>query len=56
MSSVQRTRNVETREAGLRPVEDIAAEAGFVPDEVEPYGRYMAKMNSERAGAAGRSP
>src|SRR5690606_13807184 len=45
MSSVQRTRNVETREAGLRPVEDIAAEAGFLPDEVELYGRHMAKLN-----------
>ncbi len=29
----------------LRPIDEIAVEAGFSLDEVEPYGRYMAKIN-----------
>jgi formate--tetrahydrofolate ligase len=31
--------------AVLRPIEEIAAEAGLLPDEVEPYGRTKAKVD-----------
>jgi formate--tetrahydrofolate ligase len=33
------------QEAELRPVVDIAADAGILPDELEPYGRYRAKID-----------
>ena len=33
------------QEAALRPIVDIAAEAGLEPDEVEQYGRYQAKVD-----------
>jgi formate--tetrahydrofolate ligase len=33
------------QEAILQPIDDIAAEAGLLPDEVEPYGRYKAKIS-----------
>ncbi|MFO7264840.1 MAG: formate--tetrahydrofolate ligase [Limnochordales bacterium] len=29
----------------MRPIEEIAAAAGFFPEEVEPYGRWMAKVS-----------
>ncbi|HEY7852784.1 MAG TPA: formate--tetrahydrofolate ligase, partial [Caulobacteraceae bacterium] len=32
------------QEAVLQPIEAIATEAGLEPDEVEPYGRYKAKV------------
>ncbi len=32
------------QEAVLRPVVDVAAEAGLEPDEIEQYGRYRAKV------------
>lgn len=28
----------------MKPIEQITADAGFLPEEVEPYGRYMAKI------------
>src|SRR5215210_1293315 len=31
--------------AVLRPIEEIAAAAGLIPDEVEPYGRTKAKID-----------
>jgi formyltetrahydrofolate synthetase len=31
--------------AELRPIVDLAADAGLEPDEVEPYGRYKAKVD-----------
>jgi formate--tetrahydrofolate ligase len=31
--------------AVLRPIEDVAAEAGLRPDEIEPYGRAAAKVD-----------
>ena len=31
--------------AVLRPIEEVAAAAGLVPDEVEPYGRTKAKID-----------
>ena len=31
--------------AELRPILDVAADAGLEPDEVEPYGRYKAKVD-----------
>ena len=33
------------QEAELRPIEAIAEEAGLLPDEVDPYGRYKAKIS-----------
>jgi formate--tetrahydrofolate ligase len=33
------------QDAELRPVAEIAAEAGLEPDEIELYGRYKAKIN-----------
>ncbi len=32
------------QEAVLQPIEAIASEAGLEPDEIEPYGRYKAKV------------
>src|SRR5947209_14278579 len=33
------------QEAELRPITEIAAAAGLLPDEIEPYGRYKAKVD-----------
>src|SRR5438132_11217227 len=33
------------QEAQLRPIGEIAAAAGLLPDEIEPYGRYKAKVD-----------
>src|SRR3954468_15016511 len=33
------------QEAELRPIEEIAEQAGLLPDEVDPYGRYKAKIS-----------
>jgi len=33
------------QDALLRPVADVAADAGLLPEEVEPYGRYKAKVD-----------
>jgi formate--tetrahydrofolate ligase len=33
------------QEADLRPIGDVAAAAGIEPDEIEPYGRYRAKIS-----------
>src|SRR3954464_7006839 len=33
------------REATLRPITEIAAAAGLEPDEIDPYGRYKAKVS-----------
>src|SRR5665213_1099932 len=33
------------QEHQLRPIQEIAAAAGLEPDEVEPYGRYKAKID-----------
>jgi formate--tetrahydrofolate ligase len=33
------------QEHPLRPIQEIAAAAGLEPDEVEPYGRYKAKID-----------
>src|SRR5712664_3958533 len=44
------------QQATLRPIAEIAAEAGLEPDEIEFYGRYKAKGNlsalDERAAGA----
>jgi formyltetrahydrofolate synthetase len=31
--------------ATLRPIADVAEAAGILPDELELYGRYKAKVN-----------
>jgi len=33
------------QQATLRPILDVAAEAGLLPEEIEPYGRYKAKVD-----------
>jgi formate--tetrahydrofolate ligase len=33
------------QEAELRPIESIAEQAGLLPEEVDPYGRYKAKLS-----------
>ena len=33
------------QEAELRPITEIAASAGLEPDEIDPYGRYKAKVS-----------
>jgi formate--tetrahydrofolate ligase len=33
------------QEAELHPIAEIAAAAGLLPDEIEPYGRYKAKID-----------
>ncbi len=33
------------QQATMRPIFDIAAAAGLLPDEVDPYGRYKAKVD-----------
>jgi formate--tetrahydrofolate ligase len=33
------------QEAALRPIAEIAEAAGLLPDEIEPYGRYKAKID-----------
>ena len=40
--------------ATLRPITDVAAEAGLGPDEILPYGRYKAKISP--AAVAARTP
>jgi formate--tetrahydrofolate ligase len=40
--------------ATLRPITDVAAEAGLGPDEILPYGRYKAKISP--AAVAARRP
>ena len=32
------------RECELKPIGEIASQMGIVPEEIEPYGRYMAKV------------
>ena len=34
------------QEADLRPIGDVASDAGLLPDEVEPYGRGKAKVDA----------
>ena len=33
------------QDATLRPITEIAAAAGLEPDEIDPYGRYKAKVS-----------
>ena len=40
----------------LRPIEEIAADAGMEPHEVEPYGRTKAKIDLSRARPAAGTP
>src|SRR5690606_12430796 len=45
MSNVQQAGGVGTLTDDTRPIEELAAEAGLLAEEVEPYGRYLAKWN-----------
>ena len=42
------------QEAELRPIAEVAADAGILPDELEPYGRYRAKVDLVDPRAARR--
>jgi formate--tetrahydrofolate ligase len=33
------------QQANLRPIADVASAAGLLPEEIEPYGRYKAKVD-----------
>ena len=33
----------------MRPIADVAAELGLSPDEIDPYGKYKAKIDLEVA-------
>jgi formate--tetrahydrofolate ligase len=44
------------QDAVLRPIEEIAAALGLTPDEVEPYGRYKAKIDLSALGRLADRP
>ncbi len=44
------------QEAALRPIADVAAEADLLEDEVEPYGRYRAKVSLDVLERLGDRP
>jgi len=37
------------QQARLRPIADVAADLGLAPDDIDPYGRFMAKLPLELA-------
>ena len=41
------------RDVTLRPIEDVASEYGFDADGLEPYGRFMAKVDHKLAAEPG---
>jgi formate--tetrahydrofolate ligase len=45
MSTVMPSSLEIAQDATLRPILDVAADAGLLADEVEPYGRYKAKVD-----------
>lgn len=49
------TANVQ-QEPKLRPIADVAAEAGLLPEEVELYGHHMAKINLSALERLGDEP
>ena len=44
------------QEAQLRPIEEVAARMGLRPEEIEPYGRYKAKISLEVLGRLDSAP
>jgi formate--tetrahydrofolate ligase len=42
------------QQARLRPIADVAADLGLAPDDIDPYGRFMAKLPLELAQRAPR--
>lgn len=42
--------------AGIRPIADVAWELGIGPDELEPYGKYKAKLSEELIARTERNP
>ena len=44
LSSTMKTDIQIARECELKPIGDIAAQLGIAPEDIEPYGRYMAKV------------
>src|SRR5665213_4204464 len=44
------------QEHQLRPIQESAAAAGLEPDEVEPYGRYKAKIDLSVLDLIGLEP
>ncbi|HEU0246882.1 MAG TPA: formate--tetrahydrofolate ligase [Gaiellaceae bacterium] len=45
MSTVMPSSLEIAQDATLRPILEVAADAGLLPEEVEPYGRYKAKID-----------
>jgi formate--tetrahydrofolate ligase len=45
MSTVMPSSLEIAQDATLRPILEVAADAGLLPEEVEPYGRYKAKVD-----------
>lgn len=43
------------RDVPLRPIQDVASEYGFDADQLEPYGRFMAKVDHKLAAAPGKA-
>ena len=43
------------RDVTLRPIQDVAGEYGFDPEGLEPYGRYMVKLDHKLAAEPGAS-
>ncbi len=41
------------RDVTLRPIQDVASEYGFDADGLEPYGRFMAKVDHKLAAEPG---
>jgi formate--tetrahydrofolate ligase len=42
--------------AVLRPIDEIAADLGLLPEEVEPYGRFKAKIDPPSSTGWPRGP
>ena len=45
MSTVMPSSLEIAQDATLRPILDVAADVGLLTEEVEPYGRYKAKVD-----------
>ncbi len=44
------------QEATLKPISQVAEELGLLPEEYEPYGKYIAKVNPSVLGRLGHVP
>ena len=44
------------QEAVMKPIQEIADQLGIVPEAVEPYGRYKAKIDLRKQPESGKKP